>query len=89
MARYRREQGLDRRRDAEEHPPGDDRDDERPPEISRLANGNYVVRMTGDCRAYYSPRGDRTMATMGCKPWQTRRADRAIDEYRREQGSGY
>lgn len=89
MARYRREQGLDQPRDREDRPAYGRDDDERPPEVSRLGNGNYVVRMMGDCRVYYSPGGEQTIVTKKCKPWQIRRADRAVDEYRREQGPGY
>ena len=76
MQRYRREQGLDR--------PGGN--DDRTPRVTIHGDGSGRVDV-GDCRVQYDRRGRRIGNPRDCSDRQLERADRAMAEYRREQGT--
>jgi hypothetical protein len=78
MDRYRRDQGLDRR--------GEDRGDDRNPVVRVNGDGSSRVEI-GSCRVQYDRRGRRIGNPRDCSSRQLEQADRAMETYRREQGT--
>ncbi|MEO7244596.1 MAG: hypothetical protein ABIX12_05560 [Rubrivivax sp.] len=82
METYRREQGIGG--GAHNRPPND-RD--RIPNVTVNRNGSGWVDI-GSCRVQYDRDGQRSSSSPDCSRDDRSRADRAMETYRREQGSG-